>query len=84
MGIFSPDGGTPGQSGMGRIGDLSPYSYAQERNRDVQLPGLGYPIGVNPKAVYNALTALEREGIITANRERGSFAEVTMLVEPEP
>ncbi len=45
---------------------------------------LGARIGVNPKAVYNALTLLEREGVITANRGRGSFAEVTMLIEPEP
>lgn len=44
---------------------------------------LAAQIGVNPKVVYNALTLLERVALITTKRGRGSFAEVTMLVEPE-
>jgi hypothetical protein len=44
---------------------------------------LAFQIGVNPKAVYNALTLLAGGGVLTTKRGRGSFAEVTMLVEAQ-
>jgi DNA-binding transcriptional regulator YhcF (GntR family) len=55
------------------------------KNATVMFNGrdLAVQIGVNPKAVYNALTLLESAGVLTAERGRGSFATVTMLVESE-
>lgn len=43
---------------------------------------LAEELGVNRKAVGNAMKALEADGIIRAQRGRGSFATVELLIAP--
>jgi biotin operon repressor len=43
---------------------------------------LAEQLGVNRKAVYNAMKALEADGVIRAQRGRGSYATVELLIEP--
>lgn len=50
----------------------------------VNCSDLAVQIGVNVKAVYNGLTALESAGVIETKRGRGSFATVVLLINPEP
>jgi len=43
---------------------------------------LAEQLGVNRKAVYHAMKALEADGIIRARRGRGSYATVELLIAP--
>jgi DNA-binding FadR family transcriptional regulator len=43
---------------------------------------LAEQLGLNRKAVYHAMKALESDGFIRARRGRGSYATVELLIVP--
>lgn len=70
----------PGKSGWVGLAILRQTIMRKQTTVMLNCRQLADDIGVNPKAVYNALTVLTVGGIVTAQRGRGSFAKVTMLV----